>query len=116
MSRTVEGFHHAAATPQERRDKRTGLMLVCDEITPDGTVCGQRIVPSGLGVGAHRRKHARERQASAWPAGKKFGELTPDQKSAAVRRATTALAAELTANADAIGRVLDDFDNAEGET
>jgi hypothetical protein len=47
------------------------------------------------------------RFSEEWPAGKAFGELTPLQKQAAARRAGTALAAELTANAGQIGAILD---------
>jgi hypothetical protein len=46
----------------------------------------------------------------AWPAGKTFGELTPEQKRAAQRRASDQLSAELTANADAIGKIMDHAD------
>ena len=54
--RPVDGFDRVAATADERHAKRTGHMLRCQE-------CGQRVVPSGLGVGSHRRKHDRERAA-----------------------------------------------------
>jgi hypothetical protein len=42
-----------------------------------------------------------------WPAGKTFGELTPEQKRAAIRQAAARLQDELTRNAAAISAVLD---------
>lgn len=42
-----------------------------------------------------------------WPEGKTFGELTPAERVIAARQAGERLEAELTANAEAIGRVLD---------
>jgi hypothetical protein len=42
-----------------------------------------------------------------WPKGKTFGELTPDARRLAARQAAGTLQAELTANAEAIGRALD---------
>lgn len=46
---------------------------------------------------------------------KKFGDMTPAEKQAAVRRAADQLQAELTANADAIGRVMDEAIGSECE-
>ena len=43
----------------------------------------------------------------AWPPGKTFGELTPAQRQAAIRRTARQLEAELQANAAAIGRIMD---------
>lgn len=57
MSRPVDGFRRERATAEEVKAKRTTEMLVCLE-------CGQRITPSGLAVGSHRRKHRRERSKS----------------------------------------------------
>jgi hypothetical protein len=42
----------------------------------------------------------------AWPPGVRFGELTPAQRAAAVKRAGADLSAELARNADAIAEVL----------
>lgn len=41
-----------------------------------------------------------------WPEGKTFGQLTPAEKRLAAQQAGARLQAELTANAEAIGRVM----------
>jgi hypothetical protein len=51
--RIVTGFTRVIATPAERDAGRPEHLLRCDQ-------CGQRITPSGLGVGAHRRTHTRK--------------------------------------------------------
>lgn len=51
-----------------------------------------------------------------WPEGKTFGELTPDEKRLAAQRAGAQLEAELTANVDAISRVMSDPDDLGVET
>jgi hypothetical protein len=56
--RSIDGFTRVGRTAEEMesgRGHRTGIVR-CDE-------CGQRIEASGMGIGSHRRKHARERQA-----------------------------------------------------
>jgi hypothetical protein len=50
--------------------------------------------------------------ADHWPAGKTFGDLTPRQRQAAIRRAGDQLSAELVANAETIGRILADPEGA----
>jgi len=55
--RPIDGFTRVARTPEEvasGRGRRTGIVR-CDR-------CGKRIEASGMGIGSHRRKHARERQ------------------------------------------------------
>lgn len=43
-----------------------------------------------------------------WPAGKTFGQLTADEKRMAAQRAGAQLEAELTANVDAISRIMNE--------
>jgi hypothetical protein len=47
---------------------------------------------------------------TSWPAGKTFGQLTPAQRAAAIKSAAAKFQAELTANASALGKVLEDFE------
>lgn len=65
------------------------------------------------GLRAAARQAASEANELDWPPGKKFGELTPEQKRAAVERAAAQFQAELTASADSISHILDEAENPE---